>query len=124
MNLVAGVVLVAVLIIVLFVLGVLRPRRSRQAQEKVKQVSAEGERRTANRAGWLGDRVSGLITTGRWLSEQAAHAGRVVHDKLFRSRHGQAQERTLLSSRESSEASSCPENDGRNVSRSGTRFPT
>lgn len=89
------VVLVVLAVVVLFVLGLVWPRRSRHAQEKVKQASAKGERKSERHAGRLGDAMAWMIDGSRWVSERAAHAGRVTHDKLFGTGHGRAQERRL-----------------------------
>jgi hypothetical protein len=87
--------IVLVLIIVLFVLGFFWPRRSRRAQEKIKDVSARAEEKVEHRAGKLGDWTAEAIDKSRWVTEESAHAGRKSHDKAFDSNLGEEQEREL-----------------------------
>ena len=89
------VVIVVVIVIVLFVLGFLWPRRSRTAQQKIKDVSAQTEEKVRGRGGKVGDWTAASVEATRWVSEKSAHAGRKAHDKVFDSDEGSRQEREL-----------------------------
>jgi hypothetical protein len=74
---VRALVIILVVVVVAFLIGFFRPGRSRQLQEKVK------------------DKATSARGKSRWLTERSAHAGRMAHDKTFRSERGAQEEQQL-----------------------------
>ena len=88
-------VIILVVVVVAFLIGFFRPGRSRQLQEKVKDEATSARGKSRRRAGKLGDWTATSIDKSRWLTERSAHAGRMAHDKTFRSERGAQQEQQL-----------------------------
>ena len=88
-------VIVLVVVVVAFLIGFFRPGRSRQLQEKVKDQATSARGKSSRRAGKLGDWTATSIDKSRWLTERSAHAGRMAHDKTFRSERGAKRSRSL-----------------------------
>ena len=88
-------VIVLVVVVVAFLIGFFWPGRSRQLQEKVKDEATSARGKSRRRAGKLGDWTATSIDKSRWLTERSAHAGRMAHDKTFRSERGAQEEQDL-----------------------------
>ena len=88
-------VIVLVVVVVAFLIGFFWPGRSRQLQEKVKDEATSARGKSRRRAGKLGDWTATSIDKSRWLTERSAHAGRMAHDKTFRSERGAQEEQEL-----------------------------
>jgi FtsZ-interacting cell division protein ZipA len=87
--------IVLVVVVVAFLIGFFWPGRSRQLQEKVKDEATSARGKSRRRAGKLGDWTATSIDKSRWLTERSAHAGRMAHDKTFRSERGAQEEHEL-----------------------------
>jgi hypothetical protein len=86
---------IVLVVVVAFLIGFFRPGRSRQLQEKVKDEATSARDRSRRRAGKLGYWTAIPIDKSRWLTERGAHAGRMAHDKTFRSERGAQEEQEL-----------------------------
>jgi hypothetical protein len=60
----------------LFVLGLVAPRKSRRAQEKLDRTLKRGERKSDAKAGRVGDWTSKSLETVRKAGDKSAEAGR------------------------------------------------
>lgn len=77
---------------VIFVVSFVRPRRSRQVQERVKRYTdrAAGKARDRGR-----DTTATAIEKTGHATQKVEHAGRRAHDEVFRSDAGAREERAL-----------------------------
>lgn len=93
MRVLIGLVLIGLAVI--FVVSFVRPRASRKVQEKVKGYTDGLSEKASNRAGKPGDTTAEAFEKAGRATQSVEHAGRVAHDKVFRSSTGAAEERKL-----------------------------
>jgi hypothetical protein len=88
-------VLLLISLAVVFTVSFFRPRKSRRMQEWVKTRTDRYSDKASERAGEAGDKTAeGIEKIGR-AAQSVAHAGRMAHDKVFRSSTGAEEERKL-----------------------------
>jgi hypothetical protein len=87
--------IVLFVVVVVFLVGFFWPGRSRRMQEGVKDKATVARDKSRHRAGKLGDWTATSIDKSRRMTERSVHAGRMAHDKTFRSERGAQEEQDL-----------------------------
>ncbi|MQA03170.1 MAG: hypothetical protein GEV07_10735 [Streptosporangiales bacterium] len=80
---------------VVFVVSFVRPRESREVQERLKRYTKEWAEKARGRGDRAGERTAETIEKMGHTTQRVEHAGRKAHDKVFRSSAGAGQERAL-----------------------------